>query len=296
MHRLVAHRHARQEVEHAFLRAVRLVKGLEVGDELALLAQHRRQRRLRTGTTHEAGSGARMMLPRLFHARMHQSATRPEAGRATANAPTEETGKRGGGEGAERGEERAARRQTDHRGSLSLCTLLLVVRAATSALCLGKHPRQFRAHVLKLFCVHPHENHLRPSGSLLVFTQQLRGCGCAPVRADEPVQMQIYMHALCGRFARAYIYVCMYIYVYIYIYIYIHICNPGHRVSRPRGTGSVGDSVGEGPTTPSQSNRTSGSSPVCAGANVCPKTQNTTDIWHGGKRRLALGALRGRVP
>ena len=23
-------------------------------------------------------------------------------------------------------------------------------------------------------------------------------------------------------------------------------CNPGHRVSRPRGTGSVGDSVGEG--------------------------------------------------
>ena len=31
-------------------------------------------------------------------------------------------------------------------------------------------------------------------------------------------------------------------YVYIYIYIYI----PGHRVSRPPGTGSVGDSVGEG--------------------------------------------------
>ena len=25
-----------------------------------------------------------------------------------------------------------------------------------------------------------------------------------------------------------------------------HICNPGHRVSKPRGTGSVGDSVGEG--------------------------------------------------
>ena len=34
--------------------------------------------------------------------------------------------------------------------------------------------------------------------------------------------------------------------VCIYIYIYIYICNPGHRVSRPRGTGSVGDSVGEG--------------------------------------------------
>jgi hypothetical protein len=25
-----------------------------------------------------------------------------------------------------------------------------------------------------------------------------------------------------------------------------HICNPAHRVSRPRGTGSVGNSVGEG--------------------------------------------------
>ena len=38
----------------------------------------------------------------------------------------------------------------------------------------------------------------------------------------------------------------MYIYIYIYMCIYIYICNPGHRVSRPRGTGSVGDSVGEG--------------------------------------------------
>ena len=51
-----------------------------------------------------------------------------------------------------------------------------------------------------------------------------------------------------------YIYICIYIYIhiyicicmYIYIYIYIYICNPAHRVSRPRGTGSVGDSVGEG--------------------------------------------------
>ena len=34
--------------------------------------------------------------------------------------------------------------------------------------------------------------------------------------------------------------------MYMYIYIYIYICNPGHRVSRPQGTGSVGDSVGEG--------------------------------------------------
>ena len=30
------------------------------------------------------------------------------------------------------------------------------------------------------------------------------------------------------------------------MYIYVCICNPAHRVSRPRGTGSVGDSVGEG--------------------------------------------------
>jgi len=35
----------------------------------------------------------------------------------------------------------------------------------------------------------------------------------------------------------------------LYIYIYIYICNPAHRVSRPRGTGSVGDSVGEGTQT-----------------------------------------------
>ena len=41
-------------------------------------------------------------------------------------------------------------------------------------------------------------------------------------------------------------YVCMYVYIYIYIYIYIYVCNPAHRVSRPRGTGSVGDGVGEG--------------------------------------------------
>ena len=42
----------------------------------------------------------------------------------------------------------------------------------------------------------------------------------------------------------------MYIYIYIY-YTYIHTYTDttgqsGHRVSRPRGTGSVGDSVGEG--------------------------------------------------
>ena len=37
---------------------------------------------------------------------------------------------------------------------------------------------------------------------------------------------------------------CVHIYIHIYTYIYIY--NPAHRVSRPRGTGSVGDSVGEG--------------------------------------------------
>ena len=37
-----------------------------------------------------------------------------------------------------------------------------------------------------------------------------------------------------------------------------HICNPAHRVSRPRGTGSVGDSVGEG--TPSGAQATGGGS------------------------------------
>ena len=26
----------------------------------------------------------------------------------------------------------------------------------------------------------------------------------------------------------------------------MYVCNPAHRVSRPRGAGSVGDSVGEG--------------------------------------------------
>ena len=36
------------------------------------------------------------------------------------------------------------------------------------------------------------------------------------------------------------------VYIYIYVCMYVYICNPGHRVSRPRGTVSVGDSVGEG--------------------------------------------------
>ena len=41
--------------------------------------------------------------------------------------------------------------------------------------------------------------------------------------------------------------VALIIYIYIYIYIY-GPCGAGHRVSRPRGTGSVGVSVGEGRT------------------------------------------------
>ena len=57
-------------------------------------------------------------------------------------------------------------------------------------------------------------------------------------------------------FIHIYMCICMYVYIYTYIYsiyiyiayiyIYIYVCSPGHRVSRPRGTGSVGDSVGEG--------------------------------------------------
>ena len=37
---------------------------------------------------------------------------------------------------------------------------------------------------------------------------------------------------------------CVYIYMYTYMYV-----AAGHRVSRPRGTGSVGVSVGEGQLT-----------------------------------------------
>jgi len=45
-----------------------------------------------------------------------------------------------------------------------------------------------------------------------------------------------------------YIYICIHMYLYIihtYIHMYIYILGTGHRVSRARGTGSVGDSVGE---------------------------------------------------
>ena len=52
----------------------------------------------------------------------------------------------------------------------------------------------------------------------------------------------IYMHVYIYIYIYAYIYTC----IYICIYVCVCVCNPGHRVSRPRGTGSVGDSVGEG--------------------------------------------------
>ena len=44
-------------------------------------------------------------------------------------------------------------------------------------------------------------------------------------------------------------YVCIYKYMYVCIYIYTYTDTTGqsgHRVSRPWGTGSEGDSVGEG--------------------------------------------------
>ena len=43
-----------------------------------------------------------------------------------------------------------------------------------------------------------------------------------------------------------YIYMYIYIYIYIYINVCVCVCNPtAHGFSRPRGTGSVGDSVGD---------------------------------------------------
>jgi len=66
-----------------------------------------------------------------------------------------------------------------------------------------------------------------------------------------------------------YMYICIYVYMYICIHAYINIvvcvytavyrpCGPelaqGHRVSRPRGTGSVDDSVGEGSLLPCTQN------------------------------------------
>ena len=66
-----------------------------------------------------------------------------------------------------------------------------------------------------------------------------------------------------------YMYICRYVYMYICIHAYINIvvcvytavyrpCGPelaqGHRVSRPRGTGSVDDSVGEGSLLPCTQN------------------------------------------
>ena len=98
------------------------------------------------------------------------------------------------------------------------------------------------------------------------------------------------------------------IYTYIYMCVYIYICNPAHRVSRPRGTGSVGDSVGEGmrrcrrplprrPLLPS---------PLCNLAFRCPRPaagrgqtresrggKDECDLWQvwANTRPYAVGAV-----
>ena len=55
------------------------------------------------------------------------------------------------------------------------------------------------------------------------------------------------MYVVCVHTCTCISYIYIYIqYVCVCVYVCMYICNPGHRVSRPRGTGSVGDSVGEG--------------------------------------------------
>ena len=88
------------------------------------------------------------------------------------------------------------------------------------------------------------------------------------------------------------------IYIYIYIYIYIHTYTDttgqsGHRVSRRRGTGSVGDSVGEGMYT------------HCVRMIECVwagsrwrkrsrwrKGRRSTARWRKGRRSTAFGLWR----
>ena len=60
-----------------------------------------------------------------------------------------------------------------------------------------------------------------------------------------------YIHTYTHTHTHTYVYIYVYIYEYVYVYIiyvciYIYMLGAGHRFSRPRGTGSVGDSVGEG--------------------------------------------------
>ena len=85
----------------------------------------------------------------------------------------EETGEGDGKEdrGWDKLKKKARIGRKDRGGSLSLrtlSTLLFVLGAATSSRVLGIRFCKFRAHVLKLLCVHPHENHLRHSKSLVV--------------------------------------------------------------------------------------------------------------------------------
>ena len=68
----------------------------------------------------------------------------------------------------------------------------------------------------------------------------------APIYIYVYIYMYIYIYMYTYIHIYIYTYIHIYIYTYIHIYIYIYICNPAHRVSRPRGIGSVGDSVGEG--------------------------------------------------
>ena len=64
------------------------------------------------------------------------------------------------------------------------------------------------------------------------------------------------------------------------MYVCIYICNPGHRVSRPRGTGSVGDSVGEGTLTDSCASPSGGAGKGGGGAEAGNQTGGSSTA-HG---------------
>ena len=65
------------------------------------------------------------------------------------------------------------------------------------------------------------------------------------------VYIHIYIHVHIYICIHIHIYTYVYVYIYTYIHTYIHTYTDTtgqswNRVSRPRGTGSVGDNVGEG--------------------------------------------------
>ena len=60
----------------------------------------------------------------------------------------------------------------------------------------------------------------------------------------------------------------VHIYIYIYTYIYIYVA-AGHRVSRPRGTGSVGESVGEGAEAAGRGSRGTAAAHKAPGGEEC---------------------------